>query len=330
MSLGEPGGAPEIGATIPPATPVENLRKHGNAVAVVGAEQSLILALDGNKPKVRVWDASDGRQRRGITVGPGMTLEQLVGDRVRDPAFLALPPITGESVRRRFGWSLVFGLPFWLITIPVLLYFVDGVETLAIFAILIGYWAYRSFRDLKPRERSRFQLPTGQTLPLPEGFEMALARSRALPGPIASDERVRAIRDEYAALQLDIVTRIEQPALFDQSEPATSAFLAALIAHDDAPNATIRDELAADVELKYSVARAHAETVGLHHFPESARDDAQLAAKAARLAQGATTPGEREASLTQVKRILDSLAIHYLPQLDEHLAIEPPSASTQS
>ena len=37
---------------------------------------------------------------------------------------------------------------------------------------------------------------------------------------------------------------------------------------------------------------------------------------------GASTEGERQASLSQVRRILDELALYYLPRLDETLAIE--------
>ncbi|WP_040282984.1 hypothetical protein [Tessaracoccus massiliensis] len=76
------------------------------------------------------------------------------------------------------------------------------------------------------------------------------------------------------------------------------------------------------MELTFNVAQANAERLGLEHLPEGARSDARRAGKAARLAAGATTPGERQASLAQVKRILDSLALYYLPTLVERLAIE--------
>lgn len=140
-------------------------------------------------------------------------------------------------------------------------------------------------------------------------------------------QRVEAIRNKYLQLREDIVQRIEAPALFDPAVPATSEFEAALVAFDDVTDATPTeriDALASEVEVTFNVAQANAERLGLEHLPEHARDDARRAGKAARLAQGATTEGEREASLRQVKKILDSLALYYLPTLDERLALEAP------
>lgn len=138
-------------------------------------------------------------------------------------------------------------------------------------------------------------------------------------------QRVDAIRDAYLGLRGDIAYRIESPALFDPKVPATAEFEAALVAFDDVTDLTSTDELderATEVELTFNVAQANAERLGLSHFPEHARADARRAGKAARLAAGATTEGERQASLAQVKRILDSLALYYLPAVDEKLAIE--------
>ncbi|WP_297742236.1 hypothetical protein [uncultured Tessaracoccus sp.] len=138
-------------------------------------------------------------------------------------------------------------------------------------------------------------------------------------------QRVDAIRTHYLELREDIAYRIECSALFDQTVSTTAEFEAALVAFDDATDATSTDELdalASDVEVSFNVAQANAERLGFEHLPEQARSDARRAGKAARLAAGATTEGERQASLTQVKRILDSLALYYLPTLDERLAIE--------
>ena len=138
-------------------------------------------------------------------------------------------------------------------------------------------------------------------------------------------QRVDAIRTHYMELREDIAYRIECSALFDQAVPATAEFEAALVAFDDATDTTTTDELdalASDVEVSFNVAQANAERLGFGHLPEQARSDARRAGKAARLAAGATTEGERQASLIQVKRILDSLALYYLPTLDERLAIE--------
>lgn len=140
-------------------------------------------------------------------------------------------------------------------------------------------------------------------------------------------ERVATIQSAYLALREDIVERIERPALFDPAVPATAEFEAALVAFQDVTQDTPTervDELASEVEVTFNVAQANAERLGLAHLPEDVRDDARRAAKAARLAQGATTEGERVASLHQVKRILDSLALYYLPTLNERLSIEAP------
>ena len=140
--------------------------------------------------------------------------------------------------------------------------------------------------------------------------------------------RVDEVKEDLGELQTDIVYRIDFPALFDTAVATTEAMHTALMAFDDATDRTPVDEverLAAAVEVAYSVARDHAETVGHLHLPDAARADARRAAKAARLAESAATEGERTASLTQVARILDSLALYYLPRLDaETLAIEAP------
>lgn len=70
------------------------------------------------------------------------------------------------------------------------------------------------------------------------------------------------------------------------------------------------------MELAFETARAHAETVGLAHLPQQARDHARRAAGAARLARAAATEAERAAAQDQVVRILRSLALYYLPDPD--------------
>lgn len=142
--------------------------------------------------------------------------------------------------------------------------------------------------------------------------------------------RVADIREEFGALTSDIVYRIDHPALFDTAVPTTGQFHAALMRFDDAHSLPISavEDLAADVEVAYSLARDHAETIGQAHLPEAARDGARRAAKAARLAAGAATEHERAASLAQVQRILESLALYYLPTIDSAtMAIEPPTTS---
>ncbi len=132
-------------------------------------------------------------------------------------------------------------------------------------------------------------------------------------------QRVAAIRTEFAELQSDIVYRINNSALFDSAVPATERFQMTLIAWEDAGEVPLDelDSLATDVEIAYSVARNNAETLGLFHLPETARSDGRRAAKAARLAVSSPNHGEREASRHQLIRILNSLALYWLPDVKE-------------
>ena len=154
--------------------------------------------------------------------------------------------------------------------------------------------------------------------------EYALARVQGdHPEPQARTDRRaailrrgRAVVDDYAALKLDVAYRIENSALFDASVPTTHALEVALVRWDgEAEASSIKelDDLASELEIAYSVARDHAETVGFSHLPGAKEADARRAAKAARLAERAATQGERLAAQQQVVRILDSLALHYLP-----------------
>lgn len=140
-------------------------------------------------------------------------------------------------------------------------------------------------------------------------------------------ERVEQIKADYGRLSTDIIYRIENSALFDSSDPTTAQFQTALITFDgdDGTDLARLEELAGEVEVRFAVAQDHAETLGLHHLPRENRDTARRASNAARLAERATTDGERVASMRQVARILDSLALYYLPRVNpETLAIEAP------
>lgn len=131
-----------------------------------------------------------------------------------------------------------------------------------------------------------------------------------------ASRRIDDIRADYGRRAADIAYRIENSALFDAAVPTTAAFEAALVRCDAEAPALSPSELeglATDLEIAYSVAVDHAETVGFQHLPSTARDDARRAHKAAQLADGAATDGEREAAVAQVIRILSSLALYYLP-----------------
>lgn len=152
----------------------------------------------------------------------------------------------------------------------------------------------------------------------PEALEAKPHRERVLG-------RIAEIRAEYGALKLDLLARIDEPALFDGSEPLTARFLSALVEADDVADELPLPQLealASRLEVSFEVAKAHARTVGIHHVPEDRRDDARRAAKVARLARAATSDGERRAAVAQLGRILDGMALHYMPASVETLAIE--------
>ncbi|RRD48517.1 hypothetical protein [Arachnia propionica] len=146
-------------------------------------------------------------------------------------------------------------------------------------------------------------------------YALAVARGElwrgALPAAsvVAPGLQVQRIREEYGRLRSDLLFRLESPALFDPAVPTTAAFEAALVEFSETPTA----EVAARVEVRFEVARQHAVRVGLRHVEPGLRDEVARAGKVARLALGAGSVGEREAALVQLQRILDSLALYYLP-----------------
>lgn len=190
-------------------------------------------------------------------------------------------------------------------------------------------------RLFKQGNELSFLAPDRLGITLETVHDYALAREQGklwVPPTVGADRRqlarrrVQTIREHHLQLREDIAYRIECSALFDPLEPATAALEAALVAFDDVDDQTPTDVLdlkASEVEMTFNVAQANAERLGLAHLPETARDDARRAGKAARLAAGAASEGERLASLAQVRKILDSLAIYYLPSLDERLMLEP-------
>lgn len=134
--------------------------------------------------------------------------------------------------------------------------------------------------------------------------------------PEAARARVDRVKEAFGAMKADVLQRIEQSALFDPHVPLTRQFQLLLMRWDDEQatlGATALDRLSFEVELAFDTARDHAETVGLRHLPSTARPAARRALKGARLARRSTSEGEREAALTQVQRLLEPLALYYLP-----------------
>ena len=139
---------------------------------------------------------------------------------------------------------------------------------------------------------------------------------RASVSLAAGKRRVGDVKAAYGGLLSDLVYRIENPALFDSKVPATKEFELLLMRWDDeekglSPETAAR--LAGELELAFAAARKNAETLGIRHLPRTARKNGQKAAHAARLAQQATTTGEREAAMATVIRLLDALALYYMP-----------------
>ena len=154
-------------------------------------------------------------------------------------------------------------------------------------------------------------------LPVPEPDDtLAIG---AVPAPAdrrTALERVEATKAEYGALLTDLAYRIENSALFDPAVGQTREFALLLARWDDEHRRLPADELGTlsrEVQVAFDAARAHAEVLAIAHLPESAREDASRAAKAARLAQESTVDGERTAALERANEILATLALYYLP-----------------
>lgn len=127
-------------------------------------------------------------------------------------------------------------------------------------------------------------------------------------------ERVSLVKDEWVALQSDIVYRIENSALFDPAVAQTQDFQLALMSWDaSSPDAS---RLADEVEDAFAAARSHAERLGFNHLPETARDSARRAGRAAATALSSDHEGERRAAAARAAEILSSLALYYLPVID--------------
>lgn len=127
--------------------------------------------------------------------------------------------------------------------------------------------------------------------------------------PPPPSERAERIRQEYGRLRTDLVYRLEHPALFDPAVPTTAAFEAALVEVADNPDVQTVNKL----EVRFTLARQHAERVGLGHVAPELRGDVERAGKVARLAAEATSRGERAAAMAQLQRLLDAVALYYLP-----------------
>ncbi|MDO5092881.1 MAG: hypothetical protein Q4D79_05580 [Propionibacteriaceae bacterium] len=185
----------------------------------------------------------------------------------------------------------------------------NGVQLIALILLAAILLAATVFVARLPGAKARYATESGSYL-LPELLDSRPAASAAVA-------LVDSIKEEYGRLLSDLVYRIEAPAFFDPADELTRQFTTALIRWDTASETLDQAELgalAAEIRVAFDAAKAHAETVGLAHLPAEAQEPAGRALKAARLAAGAKSPGERDAAQRQVVELLESLALYYLPR----------------
>lgn len=284
----------------------------------------ILRCVDPHERPLREW-------RRRIAFR-GQTLGDANPDDAPPCAVLRMPPwelegkyLTDAQVRR---WSL---LPMAAIIVLATV-LAQPFVLLALLLIPLLAWIGRTLN-----RAGGLTVRSIEGMPLNEHnlVEYALARQggenprglRGIPRIEEARERVEKVRADYAERKLDIVYRIEQPALFDSSAPTTEAFLVALWEFDQVPDdAPPREaeEAAARVEVAYGLARRHAETVGIRHVAPGKADDVRRAAKVARLTVAGSSEGERSAARAQLRALLASLSLHFLPDAAELRALEGP------
>lgn len=312
------------------------------AVLLYTDDQAVVIdarrsTSDKSKVKLRIQRPDGERFERDVKRGETLDAQARSLLDSRDHRAMALPAVIWHEDKLFSPRNLAALLASALVTtvFMVLMSLASNAFSFVYLAFMIAGATAMGVRRMWKGGRLTFMAPDRLGLTMGTIHDYALTREEGklwVPPTPGSDrrglafQRVDAIRDSYLALREDIAYRIEASALFDPKVPATAAFEAALVGFEDVTDLTSTDDLdalATEVELTFNVAQANAERLGLQHLPADKRADARRAGKAAHLAAGAATEGERQASLAQVKRILDSLALYYLPTLDERLAIEP-------
>lgn len=311
---------------IPLDTPLGELSGKHVAAAGIGVlgKRTLVLISVGRLTKGRVWVSCMDVGLRSDP--PAIPHTELVpASATLASALLGFGPIRatsagevphivwpGNSRPPQNRWLLllpyalalaIITLAFWLQS-PALVF--SGLGT--ILAVYLG---------------SRFTSMAGASMPphvREDGRELmasaVLSRlTTALPEGPSPAQRVDQVKATYGELAADIVYRIEASALFDPAVEQTQRFQLALLAWD--PSSPEAASLATEVEDSFTEARATAERLGLDHLPETARGTASRAVKSAKLALSATTEAERLAARRQVADLLGSLALYWLPPVDE-------------
>lgn len=235
------------------------------------------------------------------------------------PRFLAVPGFTQSR------WPVLWGVPTVVLAVATMLLTLATNSLLLLAVGSVITWTVPGwFASTRPCVEILGQQQRGITRKTVHAHALAVERgdlwqgevpAGATPSPTVQVER---IRQEYAELRSDLVYRLENPALFDPAVPTTAAFEAALVDFADAPSL----QAAGRVEVRFRAARRHAEKLGMRHVARKSRKEVARAAKIARLAVDAPTAGERRAALQQLQRILEPLALYYLPSRTEFPALE--------
>lgn len=286
------------------------LVEFGDRIGIVDARSS----ANGRRRHLRLY-LEDLPMHRMLDV----PAKRRVGDVVAAMAGLPptrvfrLPPgkVVGRDLpaMKRSGWALI--VPGFVVLVLALALPLDpwvrfGLLALGLAAMLAAF----TVGARKPRARHWAFVTRGRRSSIGE------LRPPAQP-PEAHVAEVDALKGQYGALLSDVVYRIKHPALFDPHEPHTKEFTLALLEWDDTHERLDDDAqrtLATRVLGTFRAARANAEHVGMDHLPAEARDDARTALKAATVAVDERAPEpERAAALSRMVRILESLALYYLP-----------------
>ncbi|MDO5066025.1 MAG: hypothetical protein Q4D96_01930 [Propionibacteriaceae bacterium] len=226
-----------------------------------------------------------------------------------DPRFMLLPGVV--SPRPSETWYLL-SVVMALAAIAATVWLRDGwVFVIGALAALFGVPVVATVLS-KPRVSGQERL--GVTASNIHAYALAVERGElwrgALPAgaPVSPRLQVERIRQDYARLRSDLVYRLECPALFDPAVPTTAAFEAALVDFEDSPTSQAADV----VEIRFQVARQHAERTGLRHVETAHRSQVARAVKIAKLATNSSSPEEQRVALMQLHKILDSLALYYV------------------
>lgn len=271
-----------------------------------------IHQLDTRNQKWVSWRVKSG----------GATLRDALPEDMKDATLVAIPLWHRQRWARVLRVGLIVALMVLAVVLGLTPYLVPYIGVaLLLLAPRFGPVHIRSLQQLPLTSNNIVEYAAQRIAGAhPEALEELPHREETLA-------RIADIKAEYGELKLDVLTRIEQPALFDSAVPTTSRFLTALVRAEDSIDDLDIDQLeqlAARLEVAFEVAKDHAAAVGIAHLPEDLRDDGRRASKAARLAQAAASDGERRAATTQLNRILDSMALYYMPSVTERLEIEAP------